>query len=285
MSLLHIIAEMSRIGSTGGGGTPAPSFDASAQAFFDAVPSLTFTQKNAVNSLVIALKAAGLWNRMVAVYPFVGGTAESHKWNLKNPLDTDVAKRLVFSGTWTHAATGATPNGTNAYANTFLDFNQDVPQYSVHGSYYSRTNTPPGAGDYSLFGGHQTSDSVDFRYYSNNRMYGIAASVDGSLTLFSQANFNKLVGISAWGFNHFNIYRDTVSLGSNTNTRWGYFDSRDPANVKHIYLGAFNDNGTAKYFSSWECAFASFGYGLDTTMWNSLVSIVNIFQTALNRNV
>jgi hypothetical protein len=33
--------------------------------------------------------------------------------------DTNAAFRLTFSGGWTHSATGALPNGTNGYSNTF----------------------------------------------------------------------------------------------------------------------------------------------------------------------
>ena len=53
---------------------------------------------------------------MKALYPFVGGTATSHKFNLKDPRDLDAAFRLQFNGGWTHNSNGVTPNGTNGYA-------------------------------------------------------------------------------------------------------------------------------------------------------------------------
>jgi hypothetical protein len=48
----------------------------------------------------------------------VGGTATTHKFNLRNAQDSNGTFRLTFIGGWTHAATGVLPNGTNAYADT-----------------------------------------------------------------------------------------------------------------------------------------------------------------------
>ena len=52
---------------------------------------------NAVNNLVLDLKKYGLWTKMKAIYPIVGGNAWSHKFNLKDPRDVDSAYRLFLS--------------------------------------------------------------------------------------------------------------------------------------------------------------------------------------------
>lgn len=96
--------------------------------------------KNAVNQLVINLKAANIWTKMKAIYPMIGGTATTHKFNLKNPADTNAAFRLNFVGGWTHSSNGATPNGTNAYADTYLSPSTQLNLTSTHLSYYSRTD-------------------------------------------------------------------------------------------------------------------------------------------------
>ena len=41
----------------------------------------------ALDGLVVGLKGYGLWTKMAAIYPFIGGTAALHKWNLKDPRD------------------------------------------------------------------------------------------------------------------------------------------------------------------------------------------------------
>ena len=97
------------------------AYDPDAQAFFTASGLTGATELNAVNQLVLDLKGFGIWTKMKAIYPMVGGTAALHKWNLKDPQDTNAAFRLVFTGGWTHSSTGALPNGTNAFANTYLD--------------------------------------------------------------------------------------------------------------------------------------------------------------------
>ena len=58
---------------------------------------------NAICTLTTSLKNNGLWNKMNAIYPFVGGSATTHKFNLKNPADTNAAFRLSFTGGWTHS--------------------------------------------------------------------------------------------------------------------------------------------------------------------------------------
>jgi hypothetical protein len=92
--------------------------DPNAQAFLNAAVITNVTQANAINSLVIGLKADGLWNNMQALYPFVGGTAATHKYNLKDPRDLNAAYRIGFSGGWTHNLNGAIGNGINTIADT-----------------------------------------------------------------------------------------------------------------------------------------------------------------------
>ena len=99
----------------------AAVYDTDAQAFITAAGLTSDLQKGAINQLVLDFKAAGTWGLMLAIYPFIGGTAASHKYNLKDPQDTDAAFRLTFSGGWTHSSTGAHCNGVNAYANTFIN--------------------------------------------------------------------------------------------------------------------------------------------------------------------
>jgi len=119
------------------------SYDADAQLFFNAESAagvtLTTTEKDAVNQWVVDSKAAGIWTKFKAIYPMVGGTATSHKFNLKNPLDTNAAFRLSFIGGGTHSSNGYQPNGINAYANTFCT-TANMALNSAHHSFYSRTD-------------------------------------------------------------------------------------------------------------------------------------------------
>jgi len=120
--------------------------DADAQAFISAAGITDLTQAAAINTLVNDLKTYGIWTKMKAIYPFVGGSATSHKFNLKDPRDLDAAFRLVFNGGWTHASTGAKPNGTTGYAKTF---------------YNPSSNLTPFLGYYSITNGNTGTDQID----------------------------------------------------------------------------------------------------------------------------
>ncbi len=90
--------------------------------------------------MVVDLKGFGLWSKMKAVYPFVGGTATTHKFNLKDPRDTNAAFRIVFSGGITHSSNGSQGNGVNGFANTNLNILSNLSLTDTHLSFYSRTN-------------------------------------------------------------------------------------------------------------------------------------------------
>lgn len=105
----------------------APFTDVDANAYISAA-TLTGIEQQSAYQLITDLKTAGLWTKIQAIYPFKGTTAAQHKFNAKNPLDTDAAFRLVFGGTGTYSNLGFQCNGTNAYANTKLipSANQNV---------------------------------------------------------------------------------------------------------------------------------------------------------------
>jgi hypothetical protein len=82
----------------------AQTYDPDALAFFTATTITDNIQKNAINQLLIDLKAAGIWIKIKAIYPMVGGNAATHNYNLKNPTDLDAAFRITFVGSWTHSS-------------------------------------------------------------------------------------------------------------------------------------------------------------------------------------
>jgi hypothetical protein len=55
--------------------------------------------------------------------------------------------------------------------------------------------------------------------------------------------------------------------------------------LRQYYLGAFNNNTVASFYSTKQCAFASIGSGLTDTEAANFYTAVQAFQTALNRNV
>jgi hypothetical protein len=74
---------------------------------------------SSIDTFVRGLKQNNLWDKMFAIYPFVGtgssGTnlTGSHIWNLKEPAAFTYG--LVFSGSWNGSTSGSAPSGSNTY--------------------------------------------------------------------------------------------------------------------------------------------------------------------------
>lgn len=268
------VYSVSEAGATDIVGTPA--LDPDAQAFITAAAITNPTQQSAINQLVLDLKGYSIWSKFDAIYPFVGGTAAQHKWNLKDPRDLDAAFRLVFSGGWTHSSNGATPNGTNGYADTKLIPNNTITNSSGHLSVYSRTNLSGGVdmGSVSTTGG-TIEDSIfsrwtDNKFYANygTQSYPNVNNTD-SRGLFIT---NRNSATNTTGFKNGSKVIDTAqtSLGVSLNI---------------MPIGAYNNNGTFQYYSNRQYAFASIGDGLTDTEAANFYTAVQAFQVALSRNI
>ena len=257
------------------------AYDPDAQAFFTASGLTGATNLNAINTLVVSLKGFGIWTKMKAIYPFVGGTAALHKWNLKDPQDTDAAFRLVFSGGWTHSSTGATPNGTNAFANSFLVPSSTISINSIGLSYYSRTNTTPANNSVNMGSwvgaGFQYTILAIRSYLSSTRTYSILQTSNaGQFAQFVDANALGLYTTTRTANNLTKIFKNGILSATNSEVSTGN-------STNSIYLGA--TNGNTLNYSNRECAFASIGDGLTDTEAANFYTAVQNFNTTLTRNV
>ena len=255
----------------------AGGFDADAQAFITAAGITDATQQSAINTLVTDLKGYGIWSKMKAIYPFVGGTSSTHKWNLKDPRDLDAAFRLVFNGGGTHASTGYTPNGVNGYANTFLNPNSSLTLTSNHLSVYSRT-----------------SASADYK-----TEIGVTSTTHFRLRLLEPINtgWSLITTVPTWALSSSVTNSLGFYLGSRTSNTKLIFQKNSSilatSTVNETnalpnavcYIGALNNAGTAAEYSTKEVAFASIGNGLTDTEAANLYTAVQAYQTSLNRQV
>lgn len=115
--------------------------DADASAFISAAGLTSSVHVSAIRRLVAAIKYEGLWSKLKAVYPLVGGSAAAHRFNLKDPRDTNDAYRLSFGGGWTHSSLGALPNGANGWANTNFVMSSVLSPYSAAMGVYVQNDT------------------------------------------------------------------------------------------------------------------------------------------------
>ena len=260
--------------------TVGGAFDADAAAFFARVTAaggtLTTTEQNAVNTLVVQMKADGTWTKMKAIYPMVGASAAACRQNLRSASFTG-----TFSSGWTFANTGATPNGTSAFMNTGLNpVAQGLNTANSHLSYYCQTTST-------------TSDPAEIANYTSNfegfvlQSAGESNSIRFFYSYNLRATFGTLIrplglisGSSTNGNTRRDIYRNGVSIGFYSGT-----DSASLGNY-NLYLGAANINNTSvASYSNSRCAFASIGQGLSSIDMSNLYTAVQAFQTSLNRQV
>lgn len=267
-----ILANYGIIASSGG----ALSYDADALSFITAAAITDNTQKTAINTLVTDLKTYNIWAKMKALYPFVGGTASTHKWNLKDSRDLDAAYRLVFSGGWTHSSTGALPNGTTAFANTYFKPSSNATLNSHHLSYYSRTNSIINSVEIGV-GSNPNYDLLQLNCLGTTSYAFINQS---SSTNFTDTNSLGLYVGNRTSSNSVSYWKNGVNKISNTASSTSLLNG-------NIVIGALNDIGLSavNFFSTKESAFASIGDGLTDTDLGNFYTAVQSFNTTLSRQV
>ena len=256
-----------------GGGT-----DADAQAFITAAGIADATQQSAINTLVTDLKTYGVWTKMKAIYPFVGGTSSTHKWNLKDPRDLDAAFRLVFNGGWTHSSTGALPNGTNGYADTFLTPSIVLSTNSNGmGFYTSRANNETNI-DVVNMGSYAGTTQVALITYNAANL--INARLNGSITSVVESGLK--------GFFHAYRQSSTVTVIFNNSTKKATANSGGTLPNWKVFLGNTTLNANTPYTDGYtrnDFRFAFIGDGLTDTEAANLYTAVQAYQTSLNRQV
>ena len=256
----------------GGGG-----IDADAQAFITAASITDSTQQSAINTLVTQLKGYGIWTKMKALYPFVGGTASSHKFNLKDPRDLDAAFRLTFYGGGVHSSTGYQLNGSNSWADTkLIPSNILSSNGKVSLGFYSRTNRT-GANRVAM--GSFTNPTSGFmiypRYTDNKAYFGLAddsngnpPSVTSTLGFYQGARNNSTTqSLSNINGNNYSYNYNTTSLPNTS-----------------VYIGTVNYNPTS-YVENLELAFSYVGEDLSAGDMSNYYTAVQTFQTTLGRQV
>ena len=255
--------------SASGGGV-----DPDAQAFITAASITDPTQQSAINQLVVDLKADGLWTKMKAIYPMVGGSNTSTSYNLRNTAQYQIS----WAGGVTSSANGVT-FGVNGYGNTGLNPTTALTLNDTHLSFYSRTDGTFGVD----IGATAASDTRNFfiaQAYAGN----FYADSYSSQARFMLANQTKgLMTITRTASNSFKAFKNATQIGTTisqpvlgTLPNW------------NIFLGATNRDGAPTNptaYSARNQAFASIGTGLTDTDVTNLNNRVTTFQTALNRNV
>ena len=255
-----------------------PAYGALTTAWITATSETDTTIISALNTLETDLTTYGLTAKIKALYPMVGGTAAKHKFNFMDARDLDAAYRLTFNGGWTHSSNGALPNGTNAYADTFLNEDATLTLNNEHISYYSRTNS---TGSYGEMG------TLDIATIGNPGIGLHLKWIDGNF--YPRVNDNNS-GIANPGTSEglfVSNRTNSTQIRAFQNGVLKLITSNSIAKTNFtIYIGALHrQDGAIVFYTNRQCAFSTIGSGLSDTEAANLYTAVQAFQTTLSRQV
>jgi hypothetical protein len=238
--------------------------DPDAQAFFDRVTtaggSLSTTEQDAVNTLVVQMKADGIWTKMKAIYPMVGASAAACAQNLKSSSFTGT----FSAGQWTFASTGVQSPSANGHMNTGLLATTNLSTSSAHLSVY--INTAPN-GQQFLANGALSG----FLQTNGGKMYG---SLAGSFITTSTTENSAFYMVNRQSSSNLKLIKNNSILLSSSNTGSGYA-------ANNFLLNAYT---TTNNINNCRYAFASIGDGLTDDEALDFYNALQAFNTTLSRN-
>jgi hypothetical protein len=240
-----------------------------------------------LDKLVRALKAAGLWTKFHAIYPFVGADLAAKTYNIVN-----VSKHQIGWGSGASSVTkGVDFDGTT---NGFGDLNLNFASlgYSqivdVHVSFYTSDANTVGQNiawgavqDISVPGGDDRMtfvfDGIGLNYFTDMwAQGGIAGRVvvynyldpgDGGFYITTTKAQNDL-----------RVRRDNVLRGFYNSNR-----VVSPVPNLDLYMGAINADNVATVGTTRSFGLFTVGYGLTDTECDSITTIFKTFLNALGR--
>lgn len=262
-------------------------YDPDAQAFFTATGITDTTTKDAVNTLVVDLKAASLWSLFYAIYPLVGGTSTTCKYNLIDPQDTDAAFRLTFAGGWTFSSSGIQGDASTNYADTHFIPNTNYNDTTLwsQGVYTLDDSTEVSAYVNFTMAARSQSSTELIQWTNNLGVAPIGLLDPGSEAArvgpFSAVDPQGLSWVDNESSSSHKVYRNSTLTGSGTST-----SNVTPLPTVSMYIGARNDYGTGiSNLSGNTFAFAFIADPIGSSNASTLYTIVQDFQTTLGRAV
>jgi hypothetical protein len=260
--------------------SPIAPLDPDAVAYLNAIittgGTLNATISAATNTLFVDLKSNGLYSKIDAMYPLIGGTANSSMFNAKNPIDDNSAFRLTYNGggfTYSNATGMAVPNGATIYCDTYYNPTNETTASNQHISVYTSTNVTAPIPFIGSFDGNEVGIYPNF---NNGGLFYPTIRANGQPYRGASQSTQRGIG-------YFIATTDGTNVIGSKNGVVVVNAAQSPAltNLNH-YLG--NTNGNLSSGNAGTARFATIGKALTTGELTTLSNIVNAFQTALGRN-
>jgi len=264
--------------------TPIPSGTTQANTYLTAVTNnggtgITSTISAATVTLFTSLVSNGLYDNMIAMYPLIGGVANSSKLNAVNVGTYDI----TWAGGMVFTVTGATGNGTNAFGDTGFAFSANTAVFD-NGTMGVYTNSTPSSSRVAIGAGGGATDgramifdfAFDWGYLPNPNGYGRVAPAG-----YSPLSRGQYIGTSSGtSVNRLLIGRTSGTSIFNSSTT--ITKTVAPAN---LFLFRRGDDGNPLYFNGTITFGFLYNGALTNTQMTTLASIINTYQTSLGRNV
>lgn len=227
-------------------------------------------QQGAINELVLQLKNAGVWTSLLALYPYVGGTAAAHSHNLLSS-----SYQITWSGAVTHNANGITGDGSTGYGNTGLKPSDIGTNGGI--SVYMRSapsgdnNAPAGVDNNAdNFYGFIFNQAFNHRYgrYGNTALAQIFQAPPPGLHSINRTSSTAL----RLDFNGVSVATDGTTVSA-------------PALALNFFVLAQNNNGNPFLNTEENDAMTAFHQGLTQGQSSALYTAIQAYQTSLGRQV
>jgi hypothetical protein len=245
-------------------------YDSDAQAFFDRVTtaggSLSTTEQDAVNTLVIDMKTDGIWTKMKAIYPMVGASAAACAQNLKSASFTG-----IFGGSWNYLSSGVEATAIGAYFDTNLNWNDETELNNSSFGCYWNTFNPTGTNG-AYYGCYAIAASSQ----------GRSSAVNADFRLNSAGYYQVPCGLGLHSMTRSGV--STFAYYLNGSLQTGNIESMDSVSKPNLNFWFNGPNGLTPYGRN-RHALAYISENLTSTEAPNFYTAVQGFNTTLNREI
>lgn len=250
------------------------------KAYLDAIGLNSPSDIESINYLITNLIDNSLWNEIYALYLFKGTTSTQHKWNVKNPLDTNGAFRLTFSGAGSYSSLGFQLNGTNAYANTYFNPFNIIDKNNFGLTIVSGTSNIPNSTNAVEIGASGNDNNLTRLSVRNSKTEPVSTlmSVTGNMWSNSFIDAKGIFTVSKSSKIKTNIFinGNFTSANINENVSSSIFNG-------NMYIGCENNSNSAKFFSNQRLQIAIIHNGLSDLKIIKLHEIIDISESIAGR--
>jgi len=265
----------------------AVPIDSDARAYLDAISPFysatwlsdigkTLAQfETDTSDMFIALKDNLLYARLKAFYPMSGGTADSIKFNAKDPRNLDAAFRLTAFGSPAVTFNGIQGNGTTQYYSTHLNPTIAIPSATSY-SHSVYSNSVVISRNQSEIGSITRNNSVFIATkWSDNNTYIDNGNSGSNRVIVNNAGQTGLILGSRVANNDSRGFVRGLQTGATQTIIGGTLTNHD------LYLISYNNSGNPTAFSNRALQFAHVGDGMtaaEVAIFNSIVHTAQLNQ-------